>query len=90
MLNERERSVLNEIENRLDAEDPELAQRLAEGDPRPSSSGVSYWIFAAVIGLLLLISIGAQLPIVTLVLSMGMCGLLTHWYLRSRRSRRGS
>ena len=89
MLNERERSALNEIENRLDAEDPELAQRLAEGDPRPSRSRF-YWIFAAVIGLLLLISIGAQLPVVTLVLCMGMCGLLAHWYLRSRRSRRES
>ena len=87
MLSDRERSVLQDIESRLDAEDPELAERLAENTPAKRKSTMRYWLAMAILGLLLLISIGAELPIVTLVLSMAICGVLTHLYLRSRRSR---
>lgn len=86
MLSDRERSVLKDIESRLDAEDPELAEQLADTNARRGRSVRFHWLVGAIIGLLLLISIGAQLPIVTLVLSVGMCALLTHVYVRSRRS----
>lgn len=90
MLSDRERSVLNDIENRLDAEDPALAEQLKDTGAANEKPRRRYWIAAGVLALMLLISIGATLPIATLVLSMGLCGVLGVAYIRAHQARRDS
>lgn len=88
VLNDRERSVLNDIENRLDAEDPALAEQLKDTGEESEKPRRRYWIAAGILALLLLISIGAKLPIATLVLAMGLCGALSIAYIRAHQAGR--
>lgn len=87
MLSDRERSALDDIERRLGDEDPELAERLTGSD------GVTparrYWVAAAVLGLFILISIGVDMPIATLALTMALAGVVVVGYVRNSRPRGG-
>lgn len=86
MLSDRERIALNDIERQLGDEDPELAERLTGTDQNSTTPHWRYWGAAAVLGLLLLISLGADMPIATLVLTMALSGLVAMAYFRSRRT----
>lgn len=85
MLSDRERSALNDIEHNLDTEDPELAERLASSTQSADKPLWRFWLAAGVVGFFLLISIGADMPIITLVLTMGLAGILTAGFVRYRR-----
>lgn len=83
MLSDRERIVLNDIERQLGDEDPELAERLKAAEQSNAAPHWRYWIAAAVLGLLLLISLGADMPIATLVLAMALSGVIAMGYFRT-------
>lgn len=84
MLSDRERIVLNDIERELGANDPELAQRLS-GDASAGRTLWRYWLASGVLGMLLLISIGADLPVLTMILAMTVAGVATAAYHHRRK-----
>lgn len=86
MLSDRERIVLNDIERTLGDEDPELAERLTSTGKGAATHHWRYWLAVAVLGLLILISLGADMPIATLVLTMALSGVLVTAYFRTRRA----
>ncbi|ASU78730.1 DUF3040 domain-containing protein [Actinopolyspora erythraea] len=85
MLGNYERRSLEEIENRLTQEDPELARGLAEGRPRtlrrrfPPLLVLAGVALALSVTLLVLAEFGAALLAVVLA-----AGLSAFWYWRSR------
>lgn len=87
MLSDREQVALDDIERNLGDEDPELAQRLTGTGSGDATSHWHYWVAAAVLGLFVLISIGADMPVATLVLTMSLSGVIAVGYFRTRRPR---
>lgn len=85
MLSDRERIVLDDIERQLGDEDPELAERLTGTGNDGATPHWRYWVATAVLGLFLLISIGADMPIATLALVMALSGVVAMGYFRTRR-----
>ena len=85
VLSDRERIVLDDIERKLGDEDPELAERLTGAGSGESTPHWRYWVAAAVLGLFILISIGADMPIATLALTMALSGVVAVGYFRTRR-----
>lgn len=86
MLSDRERIVLDDIERKLGDEDPELAERLTGTGNSDATPHWRYWIAAAVLGLFILISIGADMPIATLALTVALSGVIAAGYFRTRRT----
>ncbi|PRW63990.1 DUF3040 domain-containing protein [Actinopolyspora mortivallis] len=87
MLDKHERRSLEEIENRLAEEDPELARGLAEGTPRSAWRGISPLLVLAAVAmalsvtLLVLAEFGAALLAAVLA---GSAVLVRMWRLRGR------
>lgn len=89
MLSERERLVLNDIERRIESEDPDMVRRFAGStwqlDHHRKPREQRPYIAAVITSLaLMLISIAAGAPIPTLLMVMASGLTFGLWYLRCR------
>lgn len=85
VLSDRERIVLKDIERELGANDPELARRLSEEAAETESKLWRFWLAGGVVAMLLLISLGADLPVLTLLLGLAAIGVAATGYRRWRK-----
>lgn len=85
LLSDQERIVLNDIERELGANDPELAQHLSAETSTADNRLWRYWLAGSILGLLMLISIAADLPVLMLILTLAGAGTATVGYLRRRK-----
>jgi hypothetical protein len=87
MLNQNDRRRLEEIERRLQNEDPEFARRIAQWPPPRTGMSRFWFVLVLVVGALgMMISVLALLPAVFL---LSLAGTVAGWAWLRRQHRQG-